>query len=85
MITVRTPEKLKKEAEDLVEQGYFKNVSEIMVTGMRKTVQEYSKSRAVNEVRKFRDEQTKKALKQAGGDKKKAAEIIFNQIKNSQE
>lgn len=83
--SVRIPIKIKEEADKLVEEGYFKNMSELVVNGIRNEIKEYSPSKAVRDIREFRDKTWQDFIKKAGGDKGKAADMCFDEIKKFEE
>ena len=82
--TVRVPVKLKEEAEKLVKQGYFKNLSDILVTGLRDQIQTYKPSKAVLESREAKKAVWDYYLKKAKGDTKLAVELHFKDIKKGE-
>ena len=81
--SVRVPIRIKEEAEALIKEGYFKNLSEFIVSGMRKELTEYSPSKAVRDIREFRHRTWQNFLKEANGDYKKAAKLYDNAIEES--
>ena len=78
--TVRVPIKLKEQAEDLIKQGYFKNLSDLLVTGLRDQIQTYSPNFTALVVRKIRKDWEEELMAKAKGNKKKAFDLFRKEI-----
>jgi len=78
--TVKFPPRLREEALDLVKEGYFKNFSEVAVSGIRRIVQEYHLSNAAREARQIRDRIWTEFLEKAGDDPGKAADLFNKEL-----
>ncbi|MFH0986884.1 MAG: hypothetical protein V1911_02420 [Candidatus Micrarchaeota archaeon] len=74
----RMPSRLESEVEKLVDRGYYKSKTELYISGIRREVTEAKQmSSSVREVRKIRAEIWEDCLKRAGGDKKKAVNLMI--------
>ena len=79
--SVLLPSKLKQEIKEVVNEGYFKNVSDLLVTGARYEVDKYKPSRATLLSRAAKKKADEYYLKKAKGNRKKAADLMFEDIK----
>ena len=75
------PRKLKEEIKEIVKAGYFKNVSDLLVTGARHEVDKYQPSRATLISRAAKKKVDEYYLKKAKGSRKKAADLMFEDFK----
>lgn len=82
-VTVRIPVKLREEADALVQKGYYKNLSDLILSCLR--IEVHKKVDAVKMIRDLRDKETKKYIKKAGGDPKKGFDLFFNDLMKFQE
>jgi len=77
---VRLPARLKKEAEKLVRKGYYKSVSELIVSSLRNEIMNFKKTakalKDIEEVRKAREEVLTDFMRKAGGDTNKALKLM---------
>ncbi len=74
--TVRIPVKLKEYADKLVEEGYYKNFSDLVISGLRREVFENNMTLAVKKAREAKKAVWEEALKKARGDPDKAIKIM---------
>ena len=84
-VTVRVPSQLKSEGQKLVNEGYFKNLSEFFIFGAHQAVQTYHPSKAVMEAREAKAALSGKYLKKAKGDEEKAMHLLFEDINKDEE
>ena len=74
--TVRIPSKLKEAADNLIEKGYYKNFSDIMVSGLRYELNEGHIPLCVKESREGKKAVWSEYLKKGNGDPQKAIKIM---------
>lgn len=74
--TVRVPLKLKQAADRLVSVGYYKNFSDVVVSGLRHEVLGERLTFAVREAREAKKAVWEEELRKAGGDPKKAIKLM---------
>ena len=79
--SVLLPRKLKEEIKEVVEAGYFKNVSDLLVTGARHEIDKYKPSRATLLSRAAKKKVDEYYLKKAKGNRKKAVDLMFKDFK----
>lgn len=77
--TVRIPSAVKQEALQLVECGYYKNLSDFVISAMRDELKEHKVSSSVRDVRLARKKIWAEYLKKAGGDVDKALDIMHEE------
>lgn len=82
--TVRLPKKLKQEADKLVKKGYFKNLSDAMIAGLRHETEIHRTEDTVREIKEIRKKMWDEYLKKANGDPEKASKIMFREIKKEE-
>ena len=75
--TVRLPAQVKKEAEQLVKKGFFKNFSDVVLAGLRLEIYGH-------QIRDAREKVWRDYLSQAGGDSEKAAKLYLKEAKEYQ-
>lgn len=74
--TVRLPRKLREEITQVVQQGHFKNVSDLLVASARNEVEKYAPSRATLLARQARKEIWNEYLAKAKGSTRKAIKLM---------
>ena len=79
--TVRLPKKLKQQAEYLVKKGYFKNLSDALITGLRREVRECM---TLESVKNAKEQVWQEYLSKAGGDPEKASKLYLEDAKKYQ-
>lgn len=76
--SVRIPPRVREEAQKLVEEGYFGNLSQLIVTSLRKKLKEYREmDMSVKESRKAKARLWENYLQKADGDPEKASKMMI--------
>ena len=84
--SVRMPIILKKEAVKLINKGYYKNLSELMITALRDEIKECKGlTRDVHHIRKIKQQVWNDYLEKAKGNPKKAAKLMYEEDLKSYE
>ncbi|MFH0986788.1 MAG: hypothetical protein V1911_01930 [Candidatus Micrarchaeota archaeon] len=80
-MTVRVPEQLRTEAEILVKEGYFRSLSDVIVSGLRREIVETGPAKATLALRESNRKMWDEYRKKAKGDEEKAWSLYFNDLK----
>ncbi len=80
-VCVKFPPELKKAAQQIVEKGQFKSLSELITSGTRKEVERYGPEHAADEVHKIRTQMWNEYLQKANGNESKAVKLFAEDIK----
>lgn len=84
--SVRIPPKVKKDAEELVKEGYFGNLSRLIVTAVREKVEEYKRlDSSVRDSRKAKAQVWREYLDKAEGSPEKALKIMQREAQEEYE
>ena len=81
VVAVRVPAKLRSEAERLVKEGYFRSLSEVIVSGLRREIIEHGPSKATLLLRKQDKKMWAEYMKKAGGDNDKAIDLYLEDLR----
>lgn len=80
VVAVRVPAGLKSEAERLVKAGYFRSLSEVIVSGLRREVIECGPSKATLLLRKQNERMWAEYMRKANGDYDRAVGLYLGDL-----